>query len=71
MQGFDICHVQADVEIQRWGSEQQLNRIVYNGYQSLTDAEGKAVKAGEQTEIGGNDRYVALCRRHFVEALAG
>ena len=35
------------------------------------DAEGKAVKAGEQTEIGGNDRYVALCRRHFVEALAG
>ena len=34
------------------------------------DAEGKAVKAGEQTEIGGNDRYVALCRRHFVSALA-
>ncbi|MEZ5681777.1 MAG: thymidine kinase [Erythrobacter sp.] len=35
------------------------------------DGEGKAVKAGEQTEIGGNDRYVALCRKHFVEALAG
>lgn len=35
------------------------------------DADGKAVKSGEQTEIGGNDRYVALCRRHFVEALAG
>ncbi|QPC98065.1 MULTISPECIES: thymidine kinase [Qipengyuania] len=35
------------------------------------DADGKAVKAGEQTEIGGNDRYVALCRKHFVEALAG
>ena len=34
------------------------------------DEGGKAVKAGEQTEIGGNDRYVALCRRHFVEALA-
>lgn len=33
------------------------------------DAQGAAVKAGEQTEIGGNDRYVALCRRHFVEAL--
>ncbi|NMW32068.1 thymidine kinase [Altererythrobacter sp. RZ02] len=33
------------------------------------DEEGKAVKAGAQTEIGGNDRYVALCRRHFSEAL--
>lgn len=35
------------------------------------DEKGKAVKAGEQTEIGGNDRYVALCRKHFSEALAG
>ena len=35
------------------------------------DGEGRAVRAGEQTEIGGNDRYVALCRKHFVAALAG
>jgi thymidine kinase len=33
------------------------------------DAEGRAVRAGAQTEIGGNDRYVALCRRHFMERL--
>jgi len=33
------------------------------------DPGGAAVKQGEQTEIGGNDRYVALCRRHFKEAL--
>ncbi len=33
------------------------------------DAEGYAVAAGAQTEIGGNDRYVALCRRHFFERL--
>jgi thymidine kinase len=33
------------------------------------DAEGRAVAAGAQTEIGGNDRYVALCRRHFFERL--
>jgi thymidine kinase len=32
---------------------------------------GAAVRAGAQTEIGGNDRYVALCRRHHREALAG
>ena len=31
------------------------------------DADGHAVIAGAQTEIGGNDRYVALCRRHFFE----
>ena len=33
------------------------------------DASGGAVKEGAQTEVGGNDRYVALCRRHFSEAL--
>jgi thymidine kinase len=33
------------------------------------DADGHAVASGEQTEIGGNDRYVALCRRHFFERL--
>ena len=33
------------------------------------DANGHAVAAGAQTEIGGNDRYVALCRRHFFERL--
>ncbi|TNE30852.1 MAG: thymidine kinase [Alphaproteobacteria bacterium] len=35
------------------------------------DVHGKAVKQGAQTEIGGNDRYLALCRKHFSEALAG
>jgi len=33
------------------------------------DGQGFAVAAGAQTEIGGNDRYVALCRRHFFERL--
>ncbi len=32
-------------------------------------ADGRAVKVGAQVEIGGNDRYVAMCRRHFKEAL--
>ena len=32
------------------------------------DASGHAVTQGAQTEIGGNDRYVALCRKHFSEA---
>lgn len=34
------------------------------------DAQGRTVTQGAQTEIGGNDRYVAVCRRHFSEALA-
>ena len=34
------------------------------------DESGKAVKQGAQTEVGGNDRYEALCRKHFVEALS-
>ncbi|GAA3893788.1 thymidine kinase [Sphingomonas limnosediminicola] len=33
------------------------------------DKEGHAVAAGAQTEIGGNDRYIALCRKHFFERL--
>jgi len=33
------------------------------------DAAGRGVREGAQVEIGGNDRYVAVCRRHFKEAL--
>ena len=33
------------------------------------DAEGRGVREGAQVEIGGNDRYVAVCRRHFKDAL--
>lgn len=34
------------------------------------DAEGNAVKQGASIEIGGNDRYIALCRKHFMEKLS-
>ena len=33
------------------------------------DAEGRAVTEGAQVEVGGNDRYVSLCRQHFREAI--
>jgi thymidine kinase len=32
-------------------------------------ADGTVEREGAQVEIGGNDRYVPLCRRHFIEAL--
>jgi thymidine kinase len=35
-----------------------------------TDAEGKPIKEGEQVEIGGNERYIAMCRKCFVEAIS-
>ncbi len=35
------------------------------------DAEGRAVSEGASIEIGGNDRYIALCRKHFMEKLNG
>jgi thymidine kinase len=35
------------------------------------DAEGRAVADGAQTAIGGNERYVALCRKHFMARLRG
>ena len=34
-----------------------------------TDDSGQPMAHGAQTQIGGNERYVALCRRHFAEAL--
>lgn len=32
------------------------------------DAEGKVIKTGEQVQIGGNERYVSMCRKHFNNA---
>ncbi len=33
------------------------------------DGAGRPVREGAQIAIGGNDRYVAMCRRHFKEAV--
>jgi thymidine kinase len=35
------------------------------------DEQGNAIVEGEQIGIGGNESYVALCRRHFSEAMNG
>lgn len=35
------------------------------------DASGHKVLEGEQVDIGGNDRYIATCRKHFNEGDAG
>lgn len=33
--------------------------------------DGKVEREGRQVEIGGNERYVSLCRRHYFEACGG
>ena len=33
------------------------------------DADGNALKDGDQVQIGGNETYVSLCRRHWREAV--
>ena len=33
------------------------------------DAAGRVAREGEQTQIGGNDSYIAMCRRHFIAAM--
>jgi thymidine kinase len=51
----------------------ELKAVCYCGAKATmnlrVDATGAPVRDGEQTEIGGNDRYLVLCRRHFAEAL--
>jgi thymidine kinase len=32
------------------------------------DEDGNVITSGESVEIGGNDRYVSMCRKHFYEA---
>ena len=34
-----------------------------------TGRERSVIREGAQIEIGGNERYVSLCRRHWVEAM--
>jgi thymidine kinase len=56
-----------------WADElRELKTICHCGKKATmvirVDKNGNTVSAGAQKEIGGNDRYVALCRLHFKEA---
>lgn len=35
------------------------------------DSAGDVAREGAQIEIGGSDKYVSLCRRHWEEAISG
>jgi thymidine kinase len=53
----------------------ELKTICHCGRKAImvvrVKGDGTVEREGEQIEIGGNDRYVSLCRRHFSQALAG
>lgn len=34
------------------------------------DSSGEPVTSGRQVEIGGNERYISMCRRHFKDSLS-
>jgi thymidine kinase len=33
------------------------------------DDQGKVIRAGAQIEVGGNDKYVSYCRRHWDDVM--
>jgi thymidine kinase len=53
----------------------ELKTICHCGRKAImvvrVKTDGTAEREGAQIEIGGNERYVPLCRRHFSQALAG
>jgi thymidine kinase len=53
----------------------ELKTICHCGRKAImvvrVKADGAAEREGAQIEIGGNERYVPLCRKHFSQALAG
>lgn len=50
----------------------EIKTICYCGKKATmnlrVDENGMAVRDGDQIEIGGNDRYVAVCRKHFFSS---
>ena len=35
------------------------------------DSSGKVIQAGDQIDIGGNEKYIALCRKHYNDGNLG
>ena len=59
-----------------WADElHELKTICHCGKKATmvvrVDENGMALHEGSQVEIGGNDRYVSLCRKHFKSVYAG
>lgn len=51
----------------------ELKTVCHCGSKAImvirVDKTGQPVREGMQVEIGGNDRYLSVCRKHFKEAV--
>jgi thymidine kinase len=51
----------------------ELKTVCHCGHKATMviriDGDGNPLREGEQVEIGGNSRYVSVCRKHFKEAV--
>ncbi|PSJ47608.1 thymidine kinase [Zobellella endophytica] len=51
--------------------QEELKTICWCGNKAHMNArlgaDGTVLREGDQIEIGGNERYVALCRRHYMQ----
>ena len=57
-----------------WADEMREVRTICHCGKKATmvvrrDAEGRPMKDGAQVQIGGNETYISLCRRHWREAV--
>ena len=51
-------------------SIEEIKTVCWCGRKATYNArllDGKVVKTGAQIQLGGNESYVALCRKHWVE----
>lgn len=50
----------------------EIKTICYCGKKAIMnariDAQGNIIKKGAQIQIGGNESYIAMCRKHFKKA---
>jgi thymidine kinase len=59
-----------------WAEElKEIKTICHCGSKATmnlrVDEKGNVLREGEQVEIGGNERYVSTCRRHYEEGNSG
>lgn len=57
-----------------WADQlEELKTICYCGRKAnfvlRLNSQGEVVKDGEQIQIGGNDRYLSVCRRHYKQKI--
>ena len=57
-----------------WADElREIKTVCHCGKKAIMTVrlndEGKPLQAGEQIQIGGNESYVSMCRRHFKSSL--